>query len=268
LAARILRVRESEGILLGVGAALALVGLLILQAAAPGGLLGVTTRTSATTQTYTTTVQRNSTVVVTSTASASNTAPSICGLQQEVWGPDYNYAGGGPASNSSYLVPVLLMQPNSTGYFCVVYDYPYSNYNASRAQQFEGFTIYTEDCQETQGGIGCAFHPSKSFVVGASILNSSGLFVSNATAHYVGIMYSVKALSNSTGFYGESAPLPGCSYMPMAVGYTPAQLNASDFYGYSAFTFCGGGGGFHPVEVGVVGIQVTVFDMPSGWPLG
>jgi hypothetical protein len=51
----------------------------------------------------------------------------------------------------------------------------------------------------------------------------------SASTNYVTVVYTVSALSNSTGFYDSSAPFQHCSGMPMAVGYSAAQVNASDF---------------------------------------
>lgn len=48
--------------------------------------------------------------------------------------------------------------------------------------------------------------------------------------NYVTIVYIITALGNSTGFYSESAPWTGCFGMPMAVGYSASQVNASDFF--------------------------------------
>ena len=47
--------------------------------------------------------------------------------------------------------------------------------------------------------------------------------------NFVTIVYVITALSNSTGFYDETAPWTGCIGMPMAVGYSASQVNASDF---------------------------------------
>jgi hypothetical protein len=49
------------------------------------------------------------------------------------------------------------------------------------------------------------------------------------TTDYVTVVYMVDSLSNSTGFYDGSAPFRYCDAMPMAVGYTASQVNASDF---------------------------------------
>jgi hypothetical protein len=51
----------------------------------------------------------------------------------------------------------------------------------------------------------------------------------SASMDYVTVVYIVTALSNSTGFYDESAPWTGCDGMPMAVGYSAPQVNVSDF---------------------------------------
>lgn len=229
----------------------------------------VATSISTTKETTTSTLEKNSTITFTTSVLAGSNLPLLCNAQQEVWGPGYGFPSEDLPVNASFPVPVLLMQPNTTGYFCVVYVDPHPNYNVSLAQELaSGFEISYGDCGYDQGGIGCAFHLSHSFATTGTILNSTGAFVSNATSHYVSVIYSIRPLPNSTGFYDEAAPLPHypCWSAPMAVGYLASEVNASDFFGYFPNPpFCGGGGNFTPVEFGVVGIQVMQLDWPARW---
>jgi hypothetical protein len=189
-------------------------------------------------------------------------APSSCSSQLELWGPNYSY---GSESASPSIVPVLLMQPNATGFICVVYK-SVSNGgvipNATGIDEYlQGFRIFKSQCATEGGGIGCSYHPSASFETSGSKLNSTAPFTSNSTTVYVGVVYSVTALSNATGFYTDSAPRPGCGGLPMAVGYSALKLNATDFVGFFAndcvYT------PFVPVEVGVIGIGVTSLKFPD-----
>jgi len=186
--------------------------------------------------------------------------PSSCGGQLEVWGPDYGYDG------VSSTVPVLLMQPKTTGFICVLYK---SVTDGGVTPNATGIDVYLQDfhifksqCATEGGGIGCSYRPSESFETSEVKLNSTTPFISNSTAVYVGVIYSVTALSNSTGFYTGSAPRPGCGGLPMAVGHPASQLSATNFTGLFTISLCPYSP-FEPVEVGVIGIQVTDVAFPN-----
>jgi len=134
-------------------------------------------------------------------------------------------------------VPVLLMRPNSTGYVCVTYqtgwqgnqslyraDSMFNSYPllVNGSYQFYPFSAVSYKCTTN---LLCIQTISNSFRV--SVLPDS--IRPSASMNYVTVVYVVTALSNSTGFYDESAPWVGCLGMPMAVGYTMSQVNASDF---------------------------------------
>lgn len=129
-------------------------------------------------------------------------------------------------------VPVLLMQPGSTAYICVTYQSAWQgNSSQYRSQYFQNDTyrfdisVSKEDCVSNEGGTSCTEIISHSFVISAS---PSSITPSPAT-NYVSVVYAITALANSTGFYDRSAPYDYCIGMPMAVGYSPSQVNASDF---------------------------------------
>jgi hypothetical protein len=138
---------------------------------------------------------------------------------------------------TSENVPVLLMQPGTTGYICVTYqtawqgnvtEYQnssiYRDAFANDSYQFS-MPIGTENCSASQGVTSCIGVPSYSFDITAS---PSSIQPTGAM-NFVTVVYTVDALSNATGFYDYSAPYMYCSGMPMAVGYGSAQVNASDF---------------------------------------
>jgi hypothetical protein len=160
--------------------------------------------------------------------------------------------------SSPYLVPVLLMQPNTTGYICVTYQSTGDD-PLVYGSPINYFHISRGDCNVNGA---CSFRPSYSFKIGITILNSTLPFVGNATFHYESVMYSVTALSNSTGFYSQAAPFEYCNDMPLAVGYSASQLNASDFPGFSNLLMCMRMS-YQPIAVGVIGMQVTHVKFPG-----
>lgn|GEM_PF-5991635 len=189
-------------------------------------------------------------------------APSSCTSQLDLWGPNYGY---GSDNASSSTVPVLLMEPKATGFICVIYK-SVSNGgvmpNATGIDGYlQGFHIFKSQCATESGGIGCSYRQSDSFETSGYKLDSTTPFISNSTSIYVGVVYSVTALSNATGFYTDSAPRPGCGGLPMAVGYSASQLKSSDFTGF--FSVSCPYSPFEPVEVGVIGIQVTDLVFPN-----
>jgi hypothetical protein len=121
------------------------------------------------------------------------------------------------------------MQPDETAFICVTYQSAwqgnssrYSNqYLANGTYQF-AMAISKEHCA-TRGS--CNSTLSHSFVVSGF---PSSIQPSAAT-DYVTVVYTVTALSNSTGFYDSSAPFDYCVGMPMAVGYAASEVGSSDF---------------------------------------
>jgi hypothetical protein len=136
------------------------------------------------------------------------------------------------SQTSSNGTPVLLMQPNSTAYVCVTYQSSWQgNVSQYRGEYFTngtyqfGLYISKEHCTTNAEGGSCT---------GASFSNSFTISVPvsirpSASTDYVTAVFTIRSLGNSTGFYDGSAPFDYCSAMPMAVGYTASQVNASDF---------------------------------------
>jgi hypothetical protein len=135
--------------------------------------------------------------------------------------------------------PVLLMRPNSTGYICVTYqtawqgnqdlyqrDPTYNSYPflVNGTYRFVYFVVANYKCG-TNPVASCIQTISHSFQITAlpSYVRPS------ASMDFFTVEYAITALGNSTGFYYESAPWTGCLGMPLAVGYSASQVNASDF---------------------------------------
>jgi len=174
---------------------------------------------------------------------------------QEVW--NVNSTG----------VPVLLMRPNSTAYLCVTFstswegnaslysgvpyggEFPFNPSALSIARwNSTGPTYYSGTFPGCSRG-----ECYQSFITSAS---PQSIPVNSAT-QYIDVLYTITALSNSTGFYDESAPYGYCGTMLLAVGYTASQVNASDFhfsrYGSCLFEYQF----FLPVEVTAIGLNST-----------
>ena len=58
-----------------------------------------------------------------------------------------------------------------------------------------------------------------------------------AATNCINVVHEVSSLGNSAGFHDGSAPFAHCSAMPMAVGYSATQVNASVF-GLRQITSC------------------------------
>jgi hypothetical protein len=99
-----------------------------------------------------------------------------------------------------------------------------SEYFANGTYEFDLF-ISKEHCATSGRGTACTATVSNSFAISA-LPNS---IEPTASTNYVTVVYTVMALSNSTGFYDSSAPFDYCSGMPMAVGCSTFQVNPSDF---------------------------------------
>ena len=173
---------------------------------------------------------------------------------QEVWN-EY--------SNSS-LVTALLMQPNTTANICVTYQtawkgdpsYNFSVYLSSPfvLYHFYPFDVSNEQC--TRSGSGTACYPDVSNAFEVSVFPTTV----NLTAHTnsVAVLYTVKALANSTGYY-SNGPGFACDFgFPLAVGHGASEVNGSDF-GPSFPVQCAltiGGPLLSPVSVIVSGMNV------------
>jgi hypothetical protein len=158
------------------------------------------------------------------TVSATETQMVSCSGDHQVW--------SSTSSNDANSVPVLLMRPDSTGLICITYRSVWAGNASQYAQQFFvngtfdfGLLIGKEHCTVLNGGSGCITILSRSFITGA--FPSS--IRPTVDTDYVTVVYAVTAMSNSTGFYDDSAPYGYCQNMPMAVGYSASQVNASDF---------------------------------------
>ncbi|MDA4112483.1 MAG: hypothetical protein OK474_00340 [Thaumarchaeota archaeon] len=169
------------------------------------------------------TVTSTDTETTTITVSATGTQMLSCSGDQQVWNS---------TSNDANDVPVLLMRPDSTGFICVTYRSFWAGNASQYAQQFFvngsfdfGLSIGKEHCAALSGSNGCITILSRSFIIGA--FPSS--IRPTVDTDYVTVVYAVTAGSNSTGFYDDSAPYGYCQSMPMAVGYSASQVNASDF---------------------------------------
>jgi hypothetical protein len=123
------------------------------------------------------------------------------------------------------------MQPGSTATFCVTYQSEWQG-NSTRyaadlfykgASSF-GVSISKEQCGAT-ATTGCSGVLSYSFVTSAF----PSLFQPSAGTDYVTVVYTVRSMSNSTGFYDNAVPSGDCASWPMAIGYTASQVNSSDF---------------------------------------
>lgn len=163
--------------------------------------------------------------------------------------------------------PVLLMERESTAYVCVVYQsywkgdpskflsqiYPSGfNYSMLSASFFLGVFYRTTESP-------AYVH---NFIISAS---PSSIHFSNRT-DFVDVMFTITALGNSTGFYDGSAPLGCDGYMPLAVGYTSSQVNASDFTPPPlAQVSCGPLVDFQPYSVTIADMNFTVVHFPTTW---
>lgn len=157
-------------------------------------------------------------------------------------------------------VPVLLMKPNTTAYACVTYQTywmgnPGYNFTGSfgvpsGSFTFHPFTVSNESCTKEYG---C--HPvvSNSFEVNVVPVSVQMSVYTN----YVSVIYSVRALANSTGYYSNSVPYLACSSMPIVVGHSAASVNSSDFGPIISPPSCGIFQPMYPVLVSVSGMNAT-----------
>jgi hypothetical protein len=127
--------------------------------------------------------------------------------------------------------------------------------------------IVTVNCTQIPNGIDCGYDVSHSFAI-SSLPASANLNVSG----YVSVLYTIKSLGNSTGFYISPIPNPINWWVdtPLAVGYQASQVNSSDFGGFIPVGPYGFPARSNPllnndsstVEVGLSGFNVTYAYMP------
>lgn len=227
-----------------------------------------TTVTILTTLTNSATVVALSTVVTTrnvtqTTTTLSGVAAFFQPCENEAW-------NGSGISHGPFIVPVLLMRPNSTAYFCVVYQSAWKGNQTLYADptfktdpfivngtyRFFPFEIDNIRCTSSNNNqtSSCDYIASNSFKV--SVLPDS--ISLSASTDYVTVIYTVTASGNSTGFYDQSAPWNGCLRMPMAVGYSASQVNVSEFI-LPLLSMCIGQL-FTPVYEYTTGMNVTYLD--------
>jgi hypothetical protein len=176
--------------------------------------------TASLTSTSTSTLDLTTTVLSTTTVTNSSLPPVPC---------DYNALAGGLPNP----VPVLLMQPNSTGYVCVVYQTVWAGNETSYASQYSKYTSYelgpfqvSYQCMISDGTKSCTGGNSHSF---DNTATPSSVGLSGSTDYFTAVL-GYTALANSTGFYSYGFPGLGCGVTwPLAVGYPPSEVNSSDF---------------------------------------
>jgi hypothetical protein len=202
------------------------------------------------------TVTSTSVKIVTSTTEVTVATDLTSPCTEQVWN-----STGLPAYAKT---PVLLAQPGSTSFICVTYQSAWRG-NASLYDAFLssspfffvngtyqfGLGIWKEHCVNNSAGFSCSGFYSHSFEISAL----PGSIRPSAATDYVSVVYLVDSLTNSTGFYDDSAPLGACGGMPMAVGYSASQVNASDFAPRIAPP-CGASP-FLPTQVSVGGMDLT-----------
>jgi hypothetical protein len=156
------------------------------------------------------------------------------------------------------------MRPDSAGLVCVTYQSFWAGNATQYSQQFFingtfdfAISISREHCTSLGGGIQCSTIRSHSFLTGA--FPSS--IRPTVDTDYVTVVYAIAAMSNSTGFYDNSAPYEYCQTMPMAVGYSASQVNASDF-APPTITPCPFLP-FTPSSVSIVGMNSTYVEFDS-----
>lgn len=164
------------------------------------------------------------------------------------------------SSSNSSEVPVLLMQPNTTAYACVTYQTywmgnPGYNFTGgfgvpSGTYTFHPFGVSNESCTK---GYGCYPVVSNSFEV--NVVPTS--IQMNVYTNYVTVIYTVRALANSTGYYSNSVPYMACSSMPIAVGHPAESVNSSDFGPIISPPSCGIFQPMYPVLVSISGMNAT-----------
>ena len=216
-----------------------------------------------TTSFFNTTIASTSVIAVTVNGTQTTVTASASGLNQ-FCNTQVETNSTGPADAHA---PVLLMGPNSTALVCVTYqswwqgnqtkydqsEPNFAPYYINGTYRFIPFPIANYSyCGSS--GLSCIQRISHSFRVTSypDYVQVSG------SLDYVTILYTVTSFANSTGLYGTSAPWMECASMPMAVGYSAAQLNASDFPQPDILCPVEP---FSAVSVSVLGMGVTYIDL-------
>jgi hypothetical protein len=165
---------------------------------------------------------------------------------------------------TTFLTPVLLMRPNTTGYVCVAYQtfwrgnqsqflsYGSTVANVTDSFEYSGNPLNWKCITYNESSMSCTLTYPHAFTI--QHLPSS--VVLTGDLDYLIIVYAYTALSNSTGFYDETAPWWGCWGMPMAVGYPASQVNATDFNFATTLSECPPVG-LNPVAEYTTGMNVT-----------
>jgi hypothetical protein len=161
-----------------------------------------------------------------------------------------------------HRTPVLLMRPYSTAFVCVTFQSGwkgnqslfatyYSDLLSGRYGFQDLFIPINWKCTTVNGTTNCRPVYSNSFSISAL---PSSIFPEGST-NYVYVVYAVTAYRNSTGFYDETAPWGLCGGLPMAVGYSAAQVNVSDFTSPPSIPCLAPP--FNPIAEYVTGMNVT-----------
>ena len=236
------------------GAIASLLVVALIMGVAFGAVFFPRTLTLTSTQTTTLTQTQSSSCTVTegSSANASVAVALVCLATHPLEAMKL--------SNGTRLSPILLLQPGSTAHLCVSYFLPKGVYDFTVG-------IVTVNCTQTSNGIDCRYDVSHSFAI-SSLPASDNLNVSG----YVSVLYTIKSLGNSTGFYISPIPNPINWWVdtPLAVGYQASRVNSSDFGGFIPVGPYGFPGRSSPllndnsstVEVGLSGFNVTYAYMP------
>ena len=169
-----------------------------------------------------------------------------------------------PANFTS--MPVLLMQPNTTGYVCVTYKAGWAD-NASQFTYYSDFfkdrlfyfptSIYKGTCTAANQSFGCFFQESRSFVV----KTFPTAILPSASVGYVTVVYQVTASSDSTGFYDHTF-IMACESPRLAVGYSAPGVNSSDFSTIPVHS-CPNQA-YLPISIDVSGMDVTYVSVNTG----
>jgi len=208
--------------------------------------ISVSTITSTTTVAATTTAtdltnvtsSGASTSTVSTGESSSTISPAPCALSYRVPPSNVTTLANGTQITENEI-PAFVMGTGSTMELCVEYtnDFPnppYSFYPTITALQWTS-------CFPT-----CESPAAENFSTSAS---PASILISQGQS--IVVDYTISAGKNSTGLVGlYQGGYLRCIRIPVAVGYLPSQVNASEFPGYgSADTFCPPS----PLEVQVIG---------------
>jgi len=230
-----------------------------------------TTLLSPTTVFSTANTTMTTTVISSFTATSPPYEPCSTLVSNESLVYPYEY---GNDSSGPYLTPALLMRPNTTGYVCVIFQTVWQG-NASQFQQYGYFTNVTDSFEYSGNPVDwdCVYNytvspPEIPPSISCTTYLPHGLTVQplpisvalTGDLNYITVVYAYTALGNSTGFYDQTAPWWSCWRMPMAVGYSAFQVNASDFNLASTLSECPPWG-LNPVAEYATGMNVTYINI-------